>query len=186
MPAREWIFGTVLIVLSAVLWLIPAPGRFVNPSGESVPATVDEVDNSTLMQHGLVRFGSQLLTVTVKSGRFAGKSFPAVNELRAQLELDKVFSPGDRITVVVNDDVRPGETVLTAKDYDRSFWTAALFILFCLLLVIFGGWTGVKALLSFVFSCVVIWRAVIPLALRGWPASWVAFGAVVLLTAVNM
>ena len=38
------------------------------------------------------------------------------------------------------------------------------------LLLIFGGWTGFSALLSFVFSCLVIWKVVIPLCLQGYNA----------------
>ena len=166
---REAVFGGVMLLLCAALWLIPAPDRLAKPSGCSVAARVKSVDNSQLVMHGLVLYGSQTLTVTITEGKFKGMDFPAANELRAQLELDKVFSPGDRITVAIGDDAVPGETVLTAKDFDRSLWTAALFGLFCLLLVAFGSWTGAKALLSFLFSCLVIYKAIIPLALRGAP-----------------
>ena len=57
-------------------------------------------------------------------------------------------------------------------------------ISFCTVLCVFGGWVGVKALLSFVLSCLTIWKAVIPLVLRGWSASWLIFGSVCVLTAV--
>ena len=55
---------------------------------------------------------------------------------------------------------------------------------FCLLLVLFGGRVGLNALFSFVFSCLAIWKLVIPLVLRGWSADWVIFGTVAILTAV--
>ena len=181
---REAVFGGVMLLLCAALWLVPAPDRLAKPSGCSVAARVKSVDNSQLVMHGLVLYGSQTLTVTITEGKFKGMEFPAANELRAQLELDKVFAPGDRITVALVEDAVPGESVLTAKDFDRSIWTAALFGLFCLLLIVFGSWTGVKALLSFLFSCLIIYKAIIPLALRGAPAGWMIFGSVVLLTAV--
>ena len=64
------------------------------------------------------------------------------------------------------------DSVATAQDHDRSFWLWTLSLGFCVALCIFGNWTGVKALFSFILSCLVIWKAVIPLVLRGWPASW--------------
>ena len=73
-----------------------------------------------------------------------------------------------------------------ARDHWRLGWAGALFAAFCVLLCAFGGWTGAKALFSFVFGCFVVWKGVIPLALRGWPASWTAFAATCLLTAVIM
>jgi len=183
-PKRDGLFAAVLALVCAALWLIPAPARLAAPGGTAAAARVLSIDDSDLQLHGLVRFGSQRLEIEVLSGEFAGKRFPAANELRGQLEIDKYYRPGDRITVTVADGIVPGESVLTARDHDRSLWTWTLFGGFCLLLVVFGGWTGVKALFSFVFSCLVIFKAVIPLALAGWAASWVIFASVVLLTAV--
>ena len=81
------------------------------------------------------------------------------------------------------------DPTVTAENIDALSWGGgrvglALFAGFCLLLCWFGGWTGAKALFSFVFSCLMIWKAVIPLALRGWCASWLIFGSVCILTAV--
>ena len=183
-PKRDGIFAAALALVCAGLWMIPVPAGLASSAAASASARVVSVDDSGLQTHGLVRFGSQRLEVEILSGEFAGKRFPAANELRGQLELDKHYAPGDRITVAVSDGVTPGESVLTARDFDRSFWTWALFGGFAILLVVFGGWTGAKALFSFVFSCLVLFKAVIPLALNGWPASRIIFSSVVLLTAV--
>ena len=180
----DCIFCAVLAVLSLGLFLIPPPDKLAMPGGRTVPARVLAVDDSGLMQHGLVLAGSQTMQTVILSGEHRGKKFPAANELRGQLELDKRFTPGDRITVVMPDGAIPENTVLTAKEYDRSFWTWVLFGGFCILLLLFGGWTGGKALFSFMFSCLVIFKAVIPLTLLGIPASWVIAGNVILLTAV--
>ena len=59
-------------------------------------------------------------------------------------------------------------------------------LVFCALLCAFGGWTGAQALFSFLFSCLVVWKLLVPLTLAGWPASWMAFVAVSVLTAVIM
>lgn len=180
--AANLIFTGILLALSLGLCLIPSPGQAARQTGIRERAIVLEADNSMVLKHAFVRFGSQRLKVRMTEGEFKGKIFSASNELRAQLELDKLFAPGDRIIVVRQAGDRPGAELI-AKDYSRTPWTMGLFAIFCLCLCVFGGWTGVKALFSFLFSCLVIWKAVIPLTLRGWNASWTIFLASALLTA---
>ena len=176
---RDLWFVLVVALIGAAICLLPGAPHLAGQEGRTVRARVVAVDDSEVMTHGLVKAGSQRLTVEVD-----GQTFFANNELRGQLELDKLFVPGDTALVVVRPDDRPGSSMLRALDHARNLWSFALFAAFCVLLCVFGGWTGVKALMSFVFSCLVIWKIVIPLALRGFPAAWTIFGAVVLLTAV--
>ena len=178
----DWIAAAVIIAATAGLCLLPGPaGLARDGDGRSVAATVVETDDSSLALHGLVEFGTQRLRVRLPDGSVRAAS----NELRAQLELDKKFVPGDKAIVVVppNDD---GVSPLVARDRWRTGWLFALFGSFCLLLCVFGGWTGVKALFSFVFSCLAVWKLLIPLCLRGWHASSVSFLTVAVLTAVIM
>ncbi|MBP5300474.1 MAG: YibE/F family protein [Victivallales bacterium] len=154
----------------------PQPGR-------KERARVVEVDNSDLMTIGLVQKGVQNLKVEILSGRWKGQVFTASNIVRAQLELDKVFAPGDIILVGVLDDVDPSTYTLNAQDHYRIGNTILLFALFGVLLLIFGRLTGFNALLSFVFTALVIWKLVIPLCLKGWSAIWVSLVAVVILSA---
>ena len=183
---KEWIFLLITLLFCVVLWLLPPVKKLASPGGYTLAAKVVDTDDSALMKHGLLWYGSQHLTVKILTGEFAGKVFPAVNELRASPELDKLFSPGDRIRVIISSgaEIIPGKTVLTAGNYDRSIWSFVLCGGYCLLLIIFGRWTGVKALFSFVFSCLVIFKLVIPFLLAGVPAGWTIFGSVLILTAV--
>jgi len=187
---RNAILMAVLAALSAALFAIPRPAAVgFMQEGRLCRAEVLSADDSQLMDHGVTKYGSQLLRVRILDGAAKGREYAACNELRAQLELDKIFRPGDIALVVMPQDsaeLPPEDAMLTAQQRYRAGWGWCLFGAFCVLLCIFGGWTGFKALLSFVFSCIVIWRAVIPLALAGYPASWVSFAAVVLLTAVIM
>lgn len=185
-PKKEWVFWLVVSLFCIGLWYVPPVDQLAASGGYTVPAEVLSTDDSLLMQHGLLPYGSQHLSVKILSGKMSGQVFPAVNELRGQPDLDKLFSAGDRITVIIDseDAVIAPDTVLTARDFDRSLWTIVLFGVFCLLLIVFGQWTGAKALFSFVFSCLVIFKAVIPLTLKGIPASWTIFAAVVILTLV--
>jgi len=183
---HDFCIFSVLLICSVLLCLIPPPPQVAKTTGFKTSGKVLETDDSSVERHDLVLFGSQRLKVRITSGKFKGMVVNASNELRAQLELDKFFKVGDRVVLTNETDEINEDSSLIARDYDRSIWTVLLFSLFCILLCVFSGWTGFNALLSFVFSCLVIWKAVIPLSLRGWSASWTIFGAVFLLTAVIM
>ncbi len=184
--ARDILAVGILAASCAALWFVPSPRALAPRDGTATRARVVSTDNSLLETLGFVKYGTQRLDVELLEGPRKGQTFRAANELRAQMELDKLFRPGDTAIVVVGPDDTPENAMLVARDHWRLGWAAALFVLFCALLCAFGGWTGAKALFSFVFSCFVVWKGVIPLALRGWPASWTAFAATCLLTAVIM
>ena len=176
----------LLAALCAALWFAPSPLASSDKVGEARRALVLETDDSTVETHGLLKFGSQRLKVRMLEGPRKGTTFSAVNEIRAQMDLDKHFAPGDTAVVIERGDEDPEADALIARDHWRLGWAAALFAAFAALLCVFGGTVGAKALFSFVFSALVVWKGVIPLALAGWPASWTCFGAACLLSAVIM
>lgn len=179
----DWIAVAVALLASLALALVDLAPHHDPEPGSKERAVVLATDNADLTRLGLLTTGSQNLRLRILSGRFAGEEFPAVNQLRANLELDKQFRPGDTVLAAVRHDAVPGETILNAQDHYRIGYTVLLFGLFAVLLIGFGGVTGIKALLSFVFCAMVIWKLVVPLCLAGYPAIWIAVAAVSLLTA---
>ena len=176
MKKREYVPVAVLSAVCVSLWLIPPPERVADDSAATSPAKVVAVDDSDIQLAGLLEYGTQHLTVELPDG---GRR-RAENELRAQCELDKKFKVGDTALVVL------GDEPLTAKDRYRLGWMVVFFAAFAAALVFSCGWVGAKALFSFVFSCLVVWKLLVPLALAGVSASRVSFAAVMLLTAVIM
>jgi len=179
--AKRWGPIAILVIACAGLLCVPGPRLLANDGARTVRAEVVEVDDSDLQLHGLVEFGTQHLKVRLGDGRVVA----ADNELRAQMELDKKFAPGDTAVVVLPAKVDDG-AALVARDHWRNGWCLVFCLLFCLLLCAFGGWTGAKALFSFAFSCLAVWKLLIPLVLRGWHASTVSFLVVACLTGVIM
>ena len=163
------------------LWFLPGPRQLAENRGRTVCAEIVETDDTGIALHGLVEFGTQRLKVRFPDGSV----HDAANELRAQMELDKKFKVGETALVVVPSQIREGD-VLVARDHWRMGWGFVFFGAFCLLLCVFGGWTGAKALFSFVFSCFAVWKLLIPLVLDGFPASTVTFLTVAVLTGVIM
>ena len=178
---RRALLIAVLALGCLGLWFLPGPRQLAENRGRTVCAEIVETDDTGIAVHGLVEFGTQRLKV-----RFAdGSIHDAANELRAQMELDKKFKVGETALVVVPSQIREGD-VLVARDHWRMGWGFVFFGAFCLLLCVFGGWTGAKALFSFVFSCFAVWKLLIPLVLDGFPASTVTFLTVAVLTGVIM
>ena len=178
---RRALLIAVLALGCLGLWSLPGPRQLAENRGRTVCAEIVETDDTGIALHGLVEFGTQRLKV-----RFAdGSVHDAANELRAQMELDKKFKVGETALVVVPSQIREGD-VLVARDHWRMGWGFVFFGAFCLLLCVFGGWTGAKALFSFVFSCFAVWKLLIPLVLDGFPASTVTFLTVAVLTGVIM
>ena len=102
----------VLVCLLAILVLLLLPtgfeGALVYQEAERCTARVLSVDDSTIVDTGLVRSGEQRCQLEILDGAFAGQTVTGVNMLNGSLEQDKLFSPGDKAQVVVSHD---GDTI---------------------------------------------------------------------------
>ena len=184
MRPRDWIPSAVLAALCAAMALAPSAATVVRDDGVSMRARVVSTDDSQVSLAGLVEYGTQHLEVEMLEGPAKGSRFRAENELRAQLDIDKKFAPGDTATVTWPVGGANAADTLVARDHWRLGWAFALFAAFAALLVAFGGATGAKALFSFVFSCLAVWKLLVPLCLNGWNAGWTSFAVVSALSAV--
>ena len=174
----------VFFLLACVaLWFLDILHQDAPPEGVKCKARILSVDNSNIFTIGLLRKGEQHVRLRVLEGPYKGREFDGTNIIRANMELDKVFEPGDLALAAIPYGVDETFTVV-AQDHYRIGNALLLFGLFSLLLLVFGGITGFNALLSFVFSCLVIWKLVIPLALKGENVLVITFAAVTLLSAV--
>lgn len=179
---KDAIIICVFVFLCATIFSLDIFHVSPAQKGEKVKAEVVEVDNSSLMIVELVAQGEQRLKVKILQGKFDGKIFDAVNLQRSQMELDKIFKVGDTAIVSIPEDADENTTI-NAQDHYRIGWTITLFALFSILLVAFGGMVGAKSLISFVFSCAIIWKIVVPLCLLGYNAILICFIAVMVLSA---
>jgi uncharacterized membrane protein len=124
------------------------------------------VDNAHVRQYGLVREGEQRVTAVVASGPFAGRSIVADNILLGKLEMDKMFVPGDSALLVLS--LRGGEIVsAVAQDHWRLSLQGLLLGLFALALIAYAGMVGVKAVVSFLFTALLLWKVLVPATLAG-------------------
>ncbi len=180
---RDVILVVVFSVLTGVLYFLPTgfenrlPRNSVRCRGRII-----DVDNSDMLQTGIVKMGVQALTVQLLDGPYAGMEVSAENRVIGKMELDKVFGKGDIALMVLS--LKNGDIYFaTAQDHYRLNTELILLLCFALFLIIFGGLTGMKALLSFLFAAMMIWKVMVPLFLKDYDPVVISLGIVILLTA---
>lgn len=173
----------VCVLLILLLALLPTgfEGQEVFQESDIRPALVLATDESSVIDTGLIRSGEQRCQVKILSGSFQGQVAEGRNMLNGSLEQDKLFSTGDKALVRIN--FLDGEILnVSMIDHYRAPWELLLAALFILLLVAFAGWTGLRAVLSFILSVLMIWKVLVPLYLKGWNPIWVGLGITLALT----
>lgn len=179
---RDAVLVAVFFLLSLVLYFVPTGFKDRSPRNSvRCRGRVIEVDNSQIIQRGIVKVGTQALTVEILNGPYAGTEVQAINELIGKMELDKIFAEGDIALMVLT---LKGDEIYFANAQDHYRINIELILLFCfaVLLVAFGGLTGAKALLSFVFAGMMIWKVMIPLFLKDFNPILVSLGVVIVMT----
>jgi uncharacterized membrane protein len=182
--SRDALFAILAAFACAALlwWPTGFEGRL--PQGmETAKGVVEKADNSRVIQIGLVRDGAQRLNVRIVGGIHDGKVVEAQNLFNGKLELDAFFQVGDQAFLNLSTD---GDTIVSARavDHYRLDFELWLFVGFAALLVAFAGWTGARALISFVFTALVIWRVLVPLYLTGYDPVMAGAAVTAVLTAV--
>ena len=170
-PAKRRYYAPVALCLLLIVVLMLLPTGYEDAvqyqEADRCSALVVSVDNSTIIDTGLVRSGEQRCTLELLGGRFKGQTTVGVNMLNGSVEQDKLFSPGDKALVVVSFS-EDGITNVTMIDHDRMGAEALLVLLFAALLILFAGRTGIRAILSFVLTILMLWKVLVPLYLRGF------------------
>ena len=163
----------VCVLAIVVLLLLPTgfEGAVNYQEAESCTAEVTAVDNSTIIDTGLVRSGEQRCTLTILNGKFQGREATGINMLNGSLEQDKIFAPGDRAMVLVSYD---GDEILYVNmvDHYRIDWELVIAAGFVVLLIAFAGKTGLRAVASFALTILALWKVLIPVYLKGYDPIW--------------
>ena len=130
-------------------------------------AEVLETDESMIIDTGLVKSGEQSCRVRLLGGRFKGQETDAFNMLNGSLENDKLFVVGDKAQVVIS---YQGDEIISVNmiDHYRIPWEIALAVMFILALILVAGKTGIRAILSFSITVLMIWKVLVPMYLNGY------------------
>ncbi len=163
-------YVNVLVKFISIVVLIFVKTGFENKliyqGTERVSAKVISTDDSMIIDTGLVRSGEQSCEIEFLEGTYKGQTYTAVNMLSGSLEIDKIFVPGDVAYVRISH--RDGEILsVSMTDHYRLPWELLLIGIFVAALIFFAGQTGLRAVLSFVLTILMIWKIVVPLYLNG-------------------
>ena len=143
------------------------------------------MNESDIVDTGLIRTGEQRCTVLILGGMFEGRETQAVNRLNGSLSQDKIFAPGDTAFIAVSHS--GGEiTAATMVDHYRIDKEGVLALIFLLLLVVFAGKTGLRAILSFAVTLLTMWKVLVPCLLKGYDPVAVAFLSVIFMNLVSL
>ena len=158
----------VSIILLIILVSIPTgyEDAVIYKGTDRTVAKVLDTDNSMLLSTGLIQSGEQKCRIQLLGGKFKGEKVDGINMLNGSLEQDKLFSKGDRALVVIS----YNENMITSVnmiDHYRINQEILLIGIFVILLVLFAGKTGVRAILSFAITVLMIWKILVPGYLNG-------------------
>ena len=186
---RHRTLAPTLLAAAILLVLIFLPtgfeGALTYQNADRVKARVLSTDESDIVDTGLIRTGEQRCTVLILGGMFEGEETQAVNRLNGSLSQDKIFAPGDTAFIAVSHS--GGEiTAATMVDHYRIDKEGVLALIFLLLLVVFAGKTGLRAILSFAVTLLTMWKVLVPCLLKGYDPVAVAFLSVIFMNLVSL
>ncbi len=172
--------GLIILMMNMFFY---SDSSISNNNIQEVKAKVLETDDSEMIQSGISKIGYQSLVVEVLEGELEGEKMEAVNQLVGKLDYDNYYSTGDNIVVGIweeNGKIRG----VKAIDYYRQGWHLVLFGLFVICLIIYAGYTGLRALFSFIASLFIIWNVLIPGLLEGKEPLLISILVLTLLSAI--
>jgi len=184
---RDAMLVGIFLVLSFILFQMPT-GFEERVSKRTLRSRgrVLDVDNSEVFEQGLIKTGDQGVTLRILDGPFKGREVSGNNPLKGLMDRDKVFAVGDTALVVLSLNEKGEITFVNPQEHYRLGLELFLLGLFSLALILFGGWTGAKALLSFVFSALMLWKILVPFMLKGYNPVLISLAVVAVLTGVIM
>lgn len=177
----------ILIFFAIIAALLALPTGFEDArqfkDAEKCKVLVEAVDNSSLINTGLIRTGQQVCTVRFLSGKFKMQTAEGWNMLGGSLSQDKLFRPGDKAQAVVHH--YDGEIIsVNLIDYYRLDGELLLALAFAVFLVVFARGVGLRSVFSFAITILVLWKILVPLFLKGHNPIFVGLAAVAILTFV--
>lgn len=182
-------FMPTVVILILFIFLIFLPTGYedavIYKGTDRTTAEVLETDNSKLLSTGLIYSGEQKCRIRLLGGRFKGQEAEGINLLNGSLEQDKLFNVGDRALVVISyqeDEIKS----INMIDHYRLNKEVILVGIFIVSLILFAGKTGVRALLSFAVTILMIWKVLVPGYLNGNNPVIYGFVIVLLLTVITM
>lgn len=171
-------YGAVLLsfVVFVLLWCLPTgfEDHVVFKNAERTTARVISVDNDDVVEIGLMKTGEQSCALEVLGGLFRGERVTGANLLSGALETDKIFQEGDKAYVLITHTEGEIRSV-SMVDHYRLDTQLFLVVSFAVFLMLVAGKQGVRAILSFGITVLMLWKVLVPSYLNGYNPIIVGF-----------
>jgi uncharacterized membrane protein len=183
---RFFSLDTLLVVTVLIISIVIFFSYGEKKRAGSIPAfaRVIQMEDHT-RQIGFLRMGMQSVTAQIASGPYKGQQIRTINQLLGRALTDRYVRVGDKALFMLH---IKNEKILSAKivDFDRQSWHLFLFIIFAGLLILFSGYIGIRAFVSFVFTVVILLRFLFPFILTGHDPLFVCFGVAIIFGIVTL
>ncbi|MFI3226002.1 MAG: YibE/F family protein [Clostridia bacterium] len=186
---KSFIKRNAAVIVSAIiliaLLMLPTgyEGAVIYEDRDRCKAEVLEVYNDNVTTIGIVATGDQTCLVEIMGGHFKGQTAVGYNMLSGSIESDKLYEVGDEVFVLVSH--KDGEIMqVSMVDHYRLDIELILVALFFIFLILVAGKTGIRAILSFVISILMIWKVLIPNCLNGANPVVIGFIITAILTVI--
>jgi len=161
---KDTMLIAAVLIVSALLFFQMNPSSV--PGQKTVAVRVIHIDDDSDMISGWLKVGGQEITARILSGPFRGREITVQNSLIGDMIFDRYVKVGKRAIFTLS--LKDNE-ITDAKlvDYDRQIWHFSLFAVFAGFLIFFARYTGIKAVISFIFTTIVFVAVGIPSILAG-------------------
>ena len=160
---RKDIIFTLAVLISMVIILSLPDSKYFSREKTEFEArcVVLETDDTYVFQRGIFKQGEQRVKVRLTTGEDKGKILDSVNLLQGAVELEWFYKKGEKAIIGYS---KSDGTIVASRLLDpvRIDSLMILFLLFFITVILVTGWVGVKSVLSFVFTLVILWKLLIP------------------------
>lgn len=166
---KDVLFSIICVVGIIILSFIPTGfEKQMYKNSKITTAKVLELNNNAVYNTGIIRQGNQVCKIKILGGENKGEIINANNLLSGKLESDKIFSEDDKALVLLEFSKDGEISGANMIEHYRLGKIVGLILIFFLLLIIFCGKTGIRTIISFIFTIVIVWKLLIPLLLKGY------------------
>lgn len=174
-----------VVFVGAIFWLysddiLKDTNDIFWPYGDEIvefeKATVTEIVKEDIEIDELIEnapVGMQELSVLVKSGRYKGETMTAFNYFGAYYGVP--VEKGDGVTLTIKTH-QNGEFSATVYEFNRIPIMGVIIAIFFIVVILIGGFVGLKSLIGLVFTLVCLFGILIPVILKGFqpiPATFI-------------
>lgn len=155
------LLSIIIILSSSLLKQNLSPYNFEH-------AIVEDINEEKIEEDQIIQdlyLGYQQIKITITTGRYKGESFNIRNPMSRLYNVHTKI--GDKIIVSIHEE---NDTIqsISLYNYQKEKIVYVLIISFFILLVIFSGWKGFNAVISLIFTGIMIIFFMIPMLFKGY------------------